>query len=423
MARLLPLLCLCAGACLGEATTAPMEWTPVQTDAIARWKAENKAPDGVVASASERSVRFLVEATGCAASSTVEFAAIGPLSDRAYESLFVTVASPAALAAAFDRAGVPRGRPADVSRARLWPEGEKVALSVRSWGSDTLAPTNLAAVLKDLRPEEGPALGIPAAWTAGARDASGAPVASTNIPCAVFALYNHAPSLLQLDGLFDQSAVYGRFGAARTCAPGDLFEVTATWDGRPHVEDVVVTLAVTNAAQRMAALRERARTRDVHVRLAFASGVTVAQATGLARAFSELDGHGIKLNGRADGQFFARAFLPDPAWRKREGRIFQPFEVHVAADGARTFVFCEEDWSGEGLDPVLKPRTTPFRDWSELPALIAKTGEQGAKVSVLFLFAPETTPVADLAPAVEALGARIDAFYVFGDDARAPEGG
>ena len=184
-----------------------------------------------------------------------------------------------------------------------------------------------------------------------------------------------------------------------------------------------MTLAVTNAAQRMAALRERARTRDVHVRLAFASGVTVAQATGLARAFAELDGHGIKLNGRADGQFFARAFLPGPAWRKREGRIFQPFEVHVAADGARTFVFCEEDWSGEGLDPVLKPRTTPFRDWSELPALIAKTGEQGAKVSVLFLFAPETTPVADLAPAVEALGARIGTFYVFGDDARAPEGG
>ena len=36
---------------------------------------------------------------------------------------------------------------------------------------------------------------------------------------------------------------------------------------------------------------------------------------------------------------------------------------------------------------------------------------------------PETTPVADLAPAVEALGARIGTFYVFGDDARAPEGG
>lgn len=415
MARLLPLLCLCAGACLGEATTAPMEWTPVQTDAIARWKAENKAPDGVVASASERSVRFLVEATGCAASSTVEFAAIGPLSDRAYESLFVTVASPAALAAAFDRAGVPRGRPADVSRARLWPEGEKVALSVRSWGSDTLAPTNLAAVLKDLRPEEGPALGIPAAWTAGARDASGAPVASTNIPCAVFALYNHAPSLLQLDGLFDQSSTYGRFQAARTFRPGELFELTATWDGRTRVKDVVARISATNAVETMKALQTTAKDHEVHAALAFDGTVSVAQAAQIAGAFALLDGPSLRMNGAADGQFFFRAFLPETSWRQREGRIFQPFEVHVAADGAKTFVFCEEDWSGEGVDPVLKPKSTPFSDWAELPGLISKTGEQGEKVNVMFLFAPKSCPVSTLTPVLAATAGRIGTFYVFGD--------
>ena len=415
MARLLPLLCLCAGACLGEATTAPMEWTPVQTDAIARWKAENRAPDGVVASASERSVRFLVEATGCAASSTVEFAAIGPLSDRAYESLFVTVASPAALAAAFDRAGVPRGRPADVSRARLWPEGEKVALSVRSWGSDTLAPTNLAAVLKDLRPEEGPALGIPAAWTAGARDASGAPVASTNIPCAVFALYNHAPSLLQLDGLFDQSSTYGRFQAARTFLPGELFELTATWDGRTRVKDVVARISATNAVETMKALQTTAKDHEVHAALAFDGTVSVAQAAQVAGAFALLDGPSLRMNGAADGQFFFRAFLPETSWRQREGRIFQPFEVHVAADGAKTFVFCEEDWSGEGVDPVLKPKSTPFSDWAELPGLISKTGEQGEKVNVMFLFAPKSCPVSTLTPVLAATAGRIGTFYVFGD--------
>ena len=415
MARLLPLLCLCAGACLGEATTAPMEWTPVQTDAIARWKAENRAPDGVVASASERSVRFLVEATGCAASSTVEFAAIGPLSDRAYESLFVTVASPAALAAAFDRAGVPRGRPADVSRARLWPEGEKVALSVRSWGSDTLAPTNLAAVLKDLRPEEGPALGIPAAWTAGARDASGAPVASTNIPCAVFALYNHAPSLLQLDGLFDQSSTYGRFQAARTFRPGELFELTATWDGRTRVKDVVARISATNAVETMKALQTTAKDHEVHAALAFDGTVSVAQAAQVAGAFALLDGPSLRMNGAADGQFFFRAFLPETSWRQREGRIFQPFEVHVAADGAKTFVFCEEDWSGEGVDPVLKPKSTPFSDWAELPGLISKTGEQGEKVNVMFLFAPKSCPVSTLPPVLPATAGRIGTFYVFGD--------
>ena len=396
----------------------PTEWTPVQTNAIARWKAENASPEGVAWDARAHTVRFLAEATGVGTGEPVEFFAIGPLSDRAYESLLVTVASPAAIAAAFDRAGVPRGRAVDASRARLWPYGEKLAVTVAPWGGapSSSAPGGLAALVRDARArEEGDALGSPVVWTGGARDAAGAPVAATNAPCAVFALYNHAPSLLQLDGLFDQSSTYGRFGAARACTAGDLFEITFAWDGRTHVEDVVVTLAPTNAAQQIAALKARAQARDVHVRLAFGAGVTVAEAAALAEAFAALDGRGLKMNGCAPGQFFFRAFLPDPAWRSREGRIFQPFEVHVAADGARTFVFCEEDWSGDGLDPVLKPRATPFRDWRELPALIARTGEQGEKVAVLFLFAPKTAPVASLAPVLKALGARIGTFYVFGE--------
>ena len=46
MRRLLPVLCLCAGACLADTPATPTEWVPVQTNAIARWKADNKAPDG-----------------------------------------------------------------------------------------------------------------------------------------------------------------------------------------------------------------------------------------------------------------------------------------------------------------------------------------------------------------------------------------
>ena len=121
------------------------------------------------------------------------------------------------------------------------------------------------------------------------------------------------------------------------------------------------------------------------------------------------------MDGPLPGQFFFRAFLPDPAWRARPGRLFQPFEVHVAADGAKKFVFVEEDWSGEGLDPVLKPRETPFADWSELPGLIARTGEPGAKINVIFIFAPRATPVAALTPAVSVAGSRIATFYVFGE--------
>ena len=118
--RTLALAVLLALPCWAAPSKSPMEWSPVQTNEIARWKTENKAPAGVVADKAARSVRFLVEATGIGADETIEFFAIGPLSDRAYESLFVTVASPAAIAAAFDQVGVPRGIAADPLQARFW---------------------------------------------------------------------------------------------------------------------------------------------------------------------------------------------------------------------------------------------------------------------------------------------------------------
>lgn len=395
-----------------------MEWKSVHPKAIAEWKVANHAPDGIVADAASHSVRFLVEATGLDKAAPAEFFAIGPLSDRAYESVFVTVPSPAAIAEALERVGVPRGTPPDIAGARLWPCGEKLTLSAQRLSSDASAkaPLALADILNDsAAKEEGAILHAPFLYTGGARDASGAVVASTNIPCAVFALYSHAPSLLLLNGQFDQSVAYGRFRVKIDCSAGDLFELALRWDGRVSVLRRDVSFTVANMKERLAALRAEAVGRDLFLRPSFGEGTTVADAASIAQALSLLDGKGLKVDGAAPGQFFFRAFLPDPTWRERAGRIFQPFEVHVAADGKKTFVFVEEDWSGEGLDPVLKPKETPFSEWGELPGLIAKTGEHGEKINVLFIFAPKATPVSVLAPAISVIGNRIATSYVFGE--------
>ena len=386
-------------ACAAEPSRAPMEWASVHPEAIAAWKAANHAPDGVAVDVAARTVRILVEATGLGPADTAEFFAIGPLSDRAYESFFVTVASPAAIADAIERAGVPRGVPPDIAGARLC--AQNLAFS------DLLNDT--------AEKEEGAILSAPVVYTGGARDASGAVVAATNIPCAVFALYSHTPSLLQLNGRFDQSTVYGRFRAKKVWPVGSLFELALRWDGRTTVLRRDVELTVPTLKEKLTALRADAAAHDLFVRMSFGEGVTVGEAAEIAQALSLVDGKGLKMDGPMPGQFFFRAFLPDPAWRARPGRLFQPFEVHVAADGAKKFVFVEEDWSGEGLDPVLKPKETPFAEWAELPKLIAQTGEKGAKINVLFLFAPKATPVSALTPAVSALGDRIGTFYVFGE--------
>ena len=406
---------VCGVLCAAEPARAPMEWKSVHPDAIAAWKAANNAPEGVVVDASARSVRFLVEATGLDKADPAEFFAIGPLSDRSYESFFVTVPSPAAIAEAIERTGVPRGVPPNIAGARLWPCGEKLTLAATPVSTNGPALA-FADLLTDMaEKEEGAILQAPVVYTGGARDESGAVVAATNIPCAVFALYSHTPSLLQLNGQFDQSTVYGRFHAKTTYAAGSLFELTLRWDGQTTVLRRDVELTIPSLKEKLSALRADAAAHDLFVRLSFGGETTVGEAAEIAGALSLVDGKGLKMDGPPAGQFFFRAFLPDPAWRARPGRLFQPFEVHVAADGAKKFVFVEEDWSGEGLDPVLKPRETPFAEWSDLPKLIAQTGDQGAKINVLFLFAPKATPVATLTPVVSATEGRIGTYYVFGD--------
>ena len=327
----------------------------------------------------------------------------------------MTVASPATIADALARAGVPRGVPSDIAGARLWPCGEKLALTAVPVSTNGPALA-FADLLKDtVEKEEGAILQAPVVYTGGARDASGAVVAATNIPCAVFALYSHSPSLLQLNGQFDQSTAYGRFRPKKDWPAGTLFELTLKWDGRVSVLRRDVELTMPTLKEKLKALQAEAATHDLFVRLSFGAGVTVGEAAEIAQAMSLVDGKGLKMDGPPPGQFFFRAFLPDPAWRERPGRIFQPFEVHVAVDGSKKFVFIEEDWSGDGLDPVLKPRETSFSDWSELPGLVSKTGELGVKINVLFIFAPRAVPVSALAPAVAATAGRIGTFYVFGE--------
>ena len=408
---------LAAEVAFGGAS-APGEWHPVRTNEITRWSAERGAEGGVVVDRGARRVSFLVEATGVSEVDPVEFFVIGPLSDRAYESFAVSVASPGAIAAGLDAIGVPRGVPVNPARSRFWPQGEGVSLAVRAF-DDASSVLTLRDLLKDERAaEDGAILEAAPVATGGARDVSGAVVAQTNMPCAIFALYSHAPSLLQLDGTFDQSVIYGRFRSLRRHRPGDLFEMTLSYSGSPRVEERVVNVKKgADLAPILGELRAIAGSRAVYAKLAFAPDVPLAESAAAAKAFSLVDGSGVRMNGAAPGQFFYRAFLPDPEWRRREGRIFQPFEVHMAPDGRLTFVFVEEDYSGSGIDPVLKPRAIPFSAWRELPKLVADT--KADKVDVMFVFAPAGTPIGRLTPVLSAVSPRISTFYLFADESPA----
>lgn len=405
-----------ASASSAEPSKSPGMWCSVATNEIAKWNAAHGAKDGVVVDRAARTATFLAEASGVLKADPVEFLLIGPESDNAYETFAVSAASPSAIAAALDAIGVPRGRPVDPPGSRFWPQGERISISFRKVADGT--GLRIDDILSDAHSaDETAILELPIVSTGGARDSSGIPVAAATSPCAIFALYSHSPSLLQFDGTFDQSSVYGRFKVKNPCKAGELFEVTLSYDGTKLVEEKIVSIGKgTDLAAVLGSLRERAKSVSLYASLSFSPDVTLAEAARTAKAFSLVDGAGVRMNGIAPGQFFYRAYLPETEWRRREGRIFQPFEVHVAADGVRKFVFIEEDYSGEGLDPVLKPHETRFSKWSELPALIKNT--KADKVNVLFIYAPQSTPVGELTPISAALSGRITTFYLFDEEAK-----
>ena len=138
------------------------------------------------------------------------------------------------------------------------------------------AAISFADLLNDAaEKEEGAILQAPVVYTGGARDPSGAVVAATNIPCAVFALYSHTPSLLQLNGQFDQSTVYGRFHAKKAWPAGSLFELTLRWDGRTTVLRRDVELTVPTLKEKLTSLRADAAAHDLFLQVTFGGETTV----------------------------------------------------------------------------------------------------------------------------------------------------
>ena len=93
----------------------------------------------------------------------------------------------------------------------------------------------------------------------------------------------------------------------------------------------------------------------------------------------------------------------------------QPFEIRLGADGTNSFTFIEEDWSAEAMEPKLVPHETKFSKFAELPGLVAKTGRQGEKMDVAFIFAPSASPLGPILDAADALGRRVGTVYVFSE--------
>ena len=430
--------------------TGPAEWRTVNTNGVRAWQAAQQAAasggavavwPGVAADAVRREVRLLAEAVGHTEGVTTEFILIGPMSDRAYESVAVTVAAPGDIVRAVEHLGLKRGGGVGSRPFRFWPMGERVTATVRPLDGADAAAQPLQALIRD-EGEDAPLVGEGGLVFTGGRWDGPVCLTDTNMPGSVISLYNAGETVFDVPFRVGQSEVYGRLKLARSYPCGALLEVVLrplAADGRPRVLPLRVTaepgeggvsLAARGAdgavlhrsdlAGTLAWLRARADAgRELFVTLEMDEALTLQQAAEVARTFEMLDGKGLKLDGKGDGGLYAKAFLPLEKWREREGRTPQPFELHVTRNAAgawvKSLVFIEEDWRVEGLDPRLTPRAFPFEEWKALPGLTARAGGAENKVQVLFVFAPREAPLQAFMPGVRALSERLPIVYVFGE--------
>lgn len=442
-------LCAAGSGRAGE-YTGPAAWQTVSTNAIAAWNgARQKAAGetlkvwpGVVADTKAREVRLLAEAVGHRAGITAEFLLVGPLSDRAYEAVAVTVAKPGDIVRAVESLGLARGGGVGSRPFRFWPCGERMTAAVRRLDVAGAAEKPLQTLVRDEESAE-PLLGSGGLVFTGGRWSGENCVTETNMPSSVISLYNEPGTLFDVPFQVGQSEVYGRLSVAEVLPCGALMEVVLRplppADGAARVWPVTVTATMAGDQVKVACagvggaklfegglpevlvwLRGQAEAgRDLFVTLALDDALPLRRAVDVARVFGMLEGKGIKLDGKPEEGLFPKAFLPLEKWRERKERNLQPFEVHVsrAADGAvkKSLVFIEEDWSVEGLDPKLTPKEYPFEQWSELPALVEKTGGPDSKINLLFVYMPADLPLGAMMPGVRAVASRLPLVYVFAE--------
>ncbi|MBR4172149.1 MAG: hypothetical protein IKR48_10915 [Kiritimatiellae bacterium] len=442
-------LFLATSACAAQSQfSGPENWTMIQTNAIAAWqKAQAALPDckvwnGVVADLKKKEVRLLAEAVGHQIGITTEFAIVGPLSDRAYETATVSVATPSDVVRAMEALGLPRGKCNATSRFQFWPIGERVSLSYRRLDAAEAKSEPLASLFEDKETEH-PMLGDGGLVFTGGNWVAGGCHTDTNMPSSIVSLYNATDTVFDVPFRVNQSEVYGRLTLSKALTRGDLIEFTfkpLLANGKLRVMPLSITIlpSVAGLVAEVSGdksgtfagklpLQDLIRTLQRVVKegmepfltLDFAQELTLQQAAEVSTVFQMLDGKGVKMVGKTDKGIYFQAFLPESKWRERKDRVPQPFELHLTrqADGAlrKVLTFIEEDWSGESLDPALKPHDYEFTEWSEFLPLVLKSGGEDNKVELLFVFAPKDLSLREILPGIHAVDSRLRTVYLFGE--------
>ena len=282
--------------------------------------------------AEEKSVTLGVVSCDPGVDQEIEFFIVGAGSEHTYESMFMTEASILEIAKAFEKVGFPKGKP--VEFCSYYPTGYRIEMK-----------PSISDFIVDTQPKEGSLKSI--VYTGGTRHGDDTPIAATNMPLSLFALYNLPQSLMQLDDSLPQSPSYGRFNAKKKIKKGERMEFT--FKLIPNSCEKYITASfkdLQSAKDVFNSLKEEAQKSPISVKPDFAPSLTVEEAIAIAQALRAIDSPRVKINAVMDDQLYYTSYLPLESWKDHKLRLVQPVEIFLGEtpDGDKMRIY-DVDWS------------------------------------------------------------------------------
>ena len=357
---------------------------------------------GLSANRKTRNVRLWAESTGVGAKEIVEFMLVGPGGGHDYESFAVSFARPGDIHRALTFIGMSAGRGVDFSRLAFWPKGERVRVEVQAL--DSLAdpekreawktPVRLESLI--WREADGQPMDLSGLVFTGSRWVP-SPEGGTQLvyaadmaePRSIASNYNEPGTVLDVPHQAAQGSVYSsqlmrdlyvlpkhtllELSLRPECEVGSERVQNLTLHISPlkaHATDLTETgFSVTDArgtvlvpitnlpavVQFFSQCVERDQ--DPFVSLAFDAETPLRRVRRISILLASLESHkGIRIDPPLPGQLYYKAYFPDERHREREGRVSQPWELHLRASDkgvSAALIDIKETWTEDAPLPTL----------------------------------------------------------------------
>ena len=256
----------------------------------------------------------------------------------------------------------------------------------------------------------------------------GKQVPDNQMPAAIIATYSGAKAIFGLPFAAEKGATYGLFRATTERPGGEPVIVALKWERLPkgmarvfHKQIHVTSASLEKPDSLLTELKALCDDpRDVFLDVLLDPSLPLRACVPLAKLLVTLEVQGgFTLTVSTSNPLPIRAFLPTTAWKEREKRIFQPWEVELSRDKTSGNVLeatlCQilEDWSGEGNDPALTRKCYPGVTPSTILEIMRRVDVNHGKVYVVFFYAGPNVTVGDLLPFANALREACPTQWVF----------